>query len=267
MLNKNTKMKKLQLLLMSAVLGMSAVSCDDKKNENQAETELEIVDLAHNSENSLDWAGKYAGILPCADCEGIETKLTLNDDLTYVLSQHYLTDKANEDVLKEGKFSWNEDGLSIQLEGVEGASQFKVEEGQLRMLDTEGKVVEGELANHYVLGKMGNLQVEDQKWQLVELNGKAIDGNAETHYLVFHSKDGRIEAKANCNVLNLPYEIKNQLQLTVGDGITTMMACPDNTEAELLEVFKTVDNLSTDGETLSLNKARMAPLAKFALVK
>ena len=45
------------------------------------------------------------------------------------------------------------------------------------------------------------------------------------------------------------------------------MACPDNLEQEFLAVLLQVDNLSTDGETLSLNKARMAPLAKFKLLK
>lgn len=267
MLNKNMKMKKLQWLMMSAVLGIGAVSCDDKKTEIQPETELEIVDLAHTSENSLDWAGKYAGVLPCADCEGIETQLTLNDDQTYVLKTHYLTGEATEDIVLEGKFSW-EEGRFIKLEGLENASPFyQVEENRVRALDMDRNPIEGELENHYVLNKMGNFEVEDKRWQLVELNGKAIEGNGETHYLIFHSKDGHIEAKANCNVLNLSYEIKNQLGLEIGDGLTTMMACPDNTEAELLEVFKTVDNLSTDGETLSLNKARMAPLAKFVLVK
>jgi len=47
-----------------------------------------------------------------------------------------------------------------------------------------------------------------------------------------------------------------------------LMACPDqNLEKELLNVLGEADNLSTDGEYLSLNKARMAPLARFELVK
>ncbi len=43
-----------------------------------------------NSANSLDWAGEYKGVVPCADCEGIETSLTLNMDQSYQLSTIYL---------------------------------------------------------------------------------------------------------------------------------------------------------------------------------
>ena len=31
---------------------------------------------ADTSKTSLDWNGEYQGLLPCADCEGIEIKLT-----------------------------------------------------------------------------------------------------------------------------------------------------------------------------------------------
>ena len=36
-----------------------------------------------------DWPGYYNGILPCADCPGIETSLWLRSDSTYVLQRHY----------------------------------------------------------------------------------------------------------------------------------------------------------------------------------
>jgi uncharacterized lipoprotein NlpE involved in copper resistance len=39
----------------------------------------------HNSRNALDWAGTYEGVLPCADCPGTKTRLTLNYDGSYRL--------------------------------------------------------------------------------------------------------------------------------------------------------------------------------------
>jgi uncharacterized lipoprotein NlpE involved in copper resistance len=39
----------------------------------------------HNSRISLDWAGTYEGVLPCADCPGTKTRLTLNQDGSYLL--------------------------------------------------------------------------------------------------------------------------------------------------------------------------------------
>lgn len=57
------------------------------------------------------------------------------------------------------------------------------------------------------------------------------------------------------------------MRIELHQGISTLMACPEGSiEDEYREVLNTVDNLSTDGETLTLNKARMAPLAKFVLV-
>jgi ecotin len=109
--------------------------------------------------------------------------------------------------------------------------------------------------------------IENKRWKLIELNGKKVNGNAETHYIIFHSKNGKVEAKANCNILLRDYKIKNEFQLKIADGISTLMACPDNMEQEFSAVLSLADNFTTDGKTLSLNKARMAPLARFELVK
>lgn len=142
------------------------------------------------------------------------------------------------------------------MEGIEqdnAPTTYKVEEGKIRQLDLKGNVIKGELAENYVLTKNGNLGVEDKRWKLIELFGKPVTGSAETHYIIFHSKDGRVEAKANCNVILNNYKIKNQHQLKITPGITTMMACPDELEKELIKAMSQTD------------KARMSPLARFEL--
>lgn len=118
-----------------------------------------------------------------------------------------------------------------------------------------------------IISELNNPLVENKKWQLVELNGKVVEGAAETHYIEFNANEKRAQAKAGCNIINLPYEIKNEFQIRFGEGMSTMMACPDTLEDELKEVLSTVDNLSTDGKRLTLNKARMMPLAVFELVE
>ena len=183
-----------------------------------------------------------------------------------LISQYIGKENPLSDTL-EGKFAW--EGNNIKLEGIkenERPTMFKIEENQVRQLNMEGKKITGDLASLYILKKNGNLNVEDKRWQLVELNGKLINGAPETHYIIFHSKEGRLEAKANCNILSNNYKIKNELQLSIEIGISTMMACPGNLEQEFSEVLNTADNISTDGKTLTLNKARMAPLARFELV-
>jgi heat shock protein HslJ len=101
---------------------------------------------------------------------------------------------------------------------------------------------------------------------LVELNGKPINGDSATHYIIFHTKEGTIEAKAGCNIIIRQYKIKNELQVKIGEGISTLMACPGGVEDQFLKVLSQIDNLSTDGVTLLLNKAKMAPLGRFELV-
>lgn len=221
----------------------------------------------HNAQNSLDCSGTYSGNLPCADCDYIDTELTLYSNLTYVLISKYAGKVQPFSDTLSGSFVWR--GNNVKLEGIikdERPSMFKIEENQVRHLDMEGKIITGDLAKLYVMKKNGNYNVEDKRWQLIELNGKPVNGKTETHYLIFHSEDGRLEAKLNCNVLLNKYKIKNELQLMIMPGISTKMACPDNVEQEFSKMLSIVDNLSTNGKTLSLNKARMAPLARFELV-
>ena len=48
---------------------------------------------------------------------------------------------------------------------------------------------------------------------------------------------------------------------------TTLKACPDmEIEAQLVKVLETVDNYSIKGGVLSLNRAKMASLARFEMV-
>lgn len=254
----------MNLKLISAasfIMGVFLTSCNTSKK---------IPDTTYTnsqaSQLSLDWQGTYYGVTPCASCPGIETELTLTSDLNYVMTQKYLDNEVT--ATTSGTFTWMEN--TIKLNGIkngEGASIYKVEEGRIRQLDLKGEEITGRLAENYVLTKNGNPNVEDKRWKLIELLGKPIEGNAETHYIIFHSKEGRLAAKANCNVILNNYTIRNQYQINIASGISTLMACPDNLEQELLQALSKADNLSFSETHLSLNKARMAPLARFELVK
>lgn len=262
--------RNFKLLLVVVAVLTATYACTNKNKGNASETSSEFAD-EHNAQTSLDWVGTYSAILPCADCEGIETELTISNDENYSLTTNYLGVDTPVTETIEGKFVWLEDGNTIKLEGIEEGTHspyFRIEENRVRYLDLEGNVVTSELENHYILTKEGNTLVEDKKWQLIELNGKEVkDSDSENYFIIFNSKDRRAQAKANCNVLLYSYKIKNELQIKLEQGMTTLMACPEgNIEDEYREVLNTVDNLSTDGETLTLNKARMAPLAKFKIV-
>ena len=95
-----------------------------------------------------DSRGTYQGVLPAADCPGIETTLTLKPDGTYSLHEEYLERDARFDA--EGAYTLH--GNLLTLEGSD-TTWYKVEENRLRRLTTDRKEVEGPLAEHYVLRK------------------------------------------------------------------------------------------------------------------
>lgn len=108
---------------------------------------------AHNAQNSLDWAGTYKGVTPCADCEGIETEVTLADDLTFVIKTKY-KGKGDKVFEETGSFKWDEKGSNITLEGLKDRpAQFFVGENTLTQLDMNGNKVTGDLADKYILKK------------------------------------------------------------------------------------------------------------------
>jgi uncharacterized lipoprotein NlpE involved in copper resistance len=107
----------------------------------------------HNSSISLDWAGTYFGTIPCADCEGIKTELTLKKDKTYLLKASYLGEDIQL-IEESGTFSWNMAGNMITLSGVKNKpNQYFVGENKLIQLDMEGNRITGSLAKNYVLNK------------------------------------------------------------------------------------------------------------------
>ena len=248
-------------ILAASLFALILVSCNTAKTNNET-----IVPDMHTSEISLDWAGTYSGSLPCSSCAELETELTLNSDNTYVLTQRDFS-REKESKITEGKFTWKENIIVLENMPKEfDSNSFKVEEGRIRMLDKAGNKITGDSENNYLLSKNGNSEVENKKWMLVKLYGKNVKGTAETHYLIFHEENNQIEAKAACNQLTFGYKIKNGLRLEITPGISTMMACPDEVEETFKKMMLEIDNFSVTEKTLTLNKARMAPLAVFELV-
>jgi uncharacterized lipoprotein NlpE involved in copper resistance len=104
------------------------------------------------AKNSLDVIGKYKGVLPCADCEGIETTIELKADSTYSREMKYLGKKDNL-FTATGKWTWASEFV-INLGSIkEGPNRYFVAEGKLVQLDMSGKKISGALADKYELKK------------------------------------------------------------------------------------------------------------------
>ena len=101
------------------------------------------IDSAHNAQNSLDWAGDYQGILPCADCEGIETSLFLQKDGTWVMNQRYQGAKEPSSFATYG--TWARTAEKLVLTDTAGEKTYFRAKGEgMEMLDREGNPIESQ---------------------------------------------------------------------------------------------------------------------------
>lgn len=223
-------------------------------------------DSAHNARNSLDWAGTYRGVLPCADCEGIDTVVALANDGTYRTQSKYLG-KGDQVFSEQGIFTWNEDGNIVTLPNREPAKYF-VGENRLTQLALDGSRITGSLAEHYVMTKIPG-GVTEKYWKLVELNGQPVPVLEREPHFILKAEEGRVNGFGGCNGFTGSYTLDEAAsRISFSQIASTMMACPSGMDVETAfhEVLRTADNYSLDGDRLTLNRARMAPLARFEAV-
>ncbi|MHA3981501.1 copper resistance protein NlpE [Acinetobacter venetianus] len=149
--------KSIIALSLASIFLVACSKADNKNNQEQTPTaasEVVAVDSAHTAENSLDWNGTYKGVLPCADCEGIETELELNADKTYELKETYLGKGDGKAFESKGSFQFDANNTSvIELDKTGDNRKYFVAEGYLKALDMEGNEITGDLADKYELKK------------------------------------------------------------------------------------------------------------------
>ena len=100
-------------------------------------------------------------------------------------------------------------------------------------------------------------------WTFSKMFGQDIAAGEgrELPYLTF-TADGKVQGHTGCNPLNGTYTLEDGLRIRFADLATGLAFCEDVPyENQLLEALNTADNYTLNDGTLSLNKARMAPLA------
>lgn len=85
----------------------------------------------------ISWVGHYAGSLPCTDCPGIRTLLSLYEDGSYILSMKRETVSALP-VIQRGQTSWSADRRMLQLDRDGEYRRYAYQAGQLQQLDADG---------------------------------------------------------------------------------------------------------------------------------
>lgn len=113
-------------------------------------------------------------------------------------------------------------------------------------------------------------ELQETHWKLTELMGKpaAINENMKKEIFIVLKMDGNsVHGFSGCNTIMGKFELKEGNRITFSAMASTMMACPDMaTESEFNKMLGTVDNYSINNGVLTLNKAKMAPMARFEAV-
>jgi len=189
----------------------------------------------HTSQNSLDWAGVYEGVLPCADCPGIKTRLTLSRDGSYELSSLYM-DRDTAPRIVRGRFSWQPNGNAITLDAQRGGQQFAVGEGRVALLEAGAAPAWPQPAQRVLklvapVAEAGvQRTLESHRWTLTAATGaqgQRIDGlpAGTGRPIVFNFAEGRVNIEGGCNRSFGGYQIDADGQLRVGRMASTMIAC------------------------------------------
>jgi copper homeostasis protein (lipoprotein) len=302
---------KAKLLLFTLFSGFF-ISCQKQTTDTNTTTKDSISKVdsldnvaAHNAKNSLDYIGIYKGMLPCADCEGLETVICINENNTYNIKTLY-QGKGDKTFEQKGSFSWNKAGNTIVLNDVKsGPNQYFVGENTLTQLDLSGKKITGDLAATYILTKqpttnteietsveskptvdlnsrieaqteikkvnpaIGKATLAETKWKLITLNGKVVTKNGKKdNFIKLNSKDGRFTAFAGCNSMMGSYVMPSAFGLSFSGVAMTRMACPNmDLEARFSKALEATDRYTIKDNILKLHQGKKQVLATFEPTK
>ena len=297
-------MKKYTLLFLLVFV----VSCQ-QQTKNDTDSKVDSIKKAvsnlHNAKNSLDYIGTYKGILPCADCEGLDTEIAINENTTFSIKTKY-QGKGDKVFVQKGHFTWNKKGDIIILTDIKNrANQYFVEKNKLTQLDISGKKITGNLADEYVLSKqpvdtsdvetaeknkvtvdldsrivtttvienvnpaVGKFTLAGTKWKLISLNKKEVAKKGKNvYYIKLNSKDGRFVALSGCNNILGHYVMPSSTSLTFSGIVSNKMDCADRElESYFFTTLAETNSYKLENEILILFGADKKQLAKFEAIK
>jgi len=237
------KHQTLRTVCTIALLGIALAGCQP---ENSADVQTDpstasdpalVVDM-HTSRNSLDWPGRYEGLLACADCPGVHTQVTLEPDGRFeIVTRRLVRDAAPS--AAAGQFDWESGGNTIVLATEAGPLRFAVGEGRLLQMEsgqtqpTWGNA-DATLAQSTAGWHGGSLAdaLEDHDWLLTraaDAANRSIDAlfpDAAKPF-EFRFAESRLHAQGGCNGLRGSYRIDADDRLAVTAMMSSMMACPE----------------------------------------
>jgi len=121
------------------------LSCNNGKEENASN--------AISRKSTSNFSGTFSGLIPCADCPGIEITLSFNPDSSFTESMIY--QERSSSFKDSGQ--WIIDGkiIKVRYNNKETFSRYFLikSDSTIAWLDGDRKEIEGPLKDHYILKK------------------------------------------------------------------------------------------------------------------
>ena len=245
------------IIMLTAFFACSLFSCSGTQ-----ETKANVPSLQ----------GMYSGTIPAADSPGIDIELMFAANSEYTLAYAY---RDRQGVfISSGRFELN--GEKLKLLGEEEHNSFRnylVQNDKLVLLPSSGEILPD--TKSYTISKsnlkVSMAQIVNKYWKLIELNGKPIDytknPNLNTTARMTLKPDGTLNGNASCNSFNGIFTFHGSSRIRFSRLIKTQKMCLDmSIEDEFMKVLQQADSYTMDEQYLILNRARMAPLARFEAV-
>ena len=298
-------MKKYILLLGFIIIVIFGCQQQTKNNSNSKVAKETTAANATNAKNAIDLSGIYKGILPCADCDGLETEITINENATFCLKTKY-QGKGNKVFEQKGTFTWNKAGNIIIFSGIKNApNKYFVSKNRITQLDMSGKKIVGSLTKAYILSKqaidtttietadlskstvnlnnrmeattviqkvnpaVGKSTLAETTWKLIVLNKKIVVQNGrKPYFLKLNSKDGKFSAYIGCKAIIGRYVMASANTLAFSEVGPTKKTCPNLLlETNFITMLEKTNSYVLDKETLTLYGKGKVTLARFEAIK
>jgi len=215
--------------------------------------------------STAELTGMYAGILPCADCPGIQTRIEFQPEGTYTMQTMYV-DRSEEVFTRSGKFVWDASKSIVTFDN-DFVRQCLLEDNTLFVL-VDGEKHTGEIADSYIL-VMVDMALVEKYWKLVELYGNPVvanDSNRGEAHIIFRIERNQFNGNAGCNRILGSYQIKEDGKIAFSQAISTRMMCLNmDIEDKFLQVLNTVDSYTFENDALVFSKDGDS-LARFVVV-
>lgn len=208
---------------------------------------------------------QYEGVLPCADCGGIRTQITLfADTAMYRMTESYLG-TASPDSSRQTQGTWttlhgmegNPDAIVYQLDpgDPEGARSFVVvSDSELRMLDRERRQIASTLNYSLLRLPLPVDPLGGRTWMWVEL----VQGGARTEiehperYTIRTQSPGDLAVQADCNRGHARYKMRGAA-IELGPMAMTFAMCAEGSRGdEFARMIGEATKMEIVGDTLEV---------------